>query len=110
MNDADRRVILREHGHEVTNRGKLRPELRELADAIASGAEPGSPPPEDEAEYDAGVTAADFGDLDDDSPAPAGEDEPAVPLPPERKPRAVKATAAPLRSRLLGGRKKPAAG
>ena len=88
--DADRRAILREHGHEVTNRGRLNPELRQLADDIASGAEPGSPPPE-EGEYDAGVTAADFGDLDDDTPPEDSDEEPAAPLPPERKPRVVKA-------------------
>jgi len=86
---ADVRAVLREHGHNPPERGRLNAEWMQLYRDITSGAEPGSP------DYDAGVTEADFPPEPESGPV-GGEQKP-------RRPRTTKAT---FRDRLGGARGK----
>lgn len=86
---ADVRAVLREHGEEPPERGKLSADWYAKYDAIKAGTAPADG-------YDAGVTEADF---------PADEDETAAPPGPEqkpRKPRRTRPAASGLRDRLAG--------
>lgn len=102
--DATLRAILREHGHNPPDRGKLSAADRDLARSYVN--EPADPPAGEQTpptapagDYDGGVTEADF----------PPEDEPPA-LPPERKPRRVRATRGPTLRERLGGKAKPAKG
>ena len=98
MDDAEARAILREHGHETTERGKLSKEDRALADSYrADGPGP---------DYDQNVSEADFAPEPDSVTVAA---EPPA-LPPERAPRRVRKATPTIRERIQGarGKKKPA--
>jgi|HubBroStandDraft_1064217.scaffolds.fasta_scaffold41821_3 hypothetical protein len=100
---AEKRVWLRDHGHDVPDKGKLPAEL--LAEYDAAHAEPLFDDPFDNgqgADYDQGVTEADF------------PSEPLGPPPPESKPRRVtppkRARADQLRARMWGPKAKTPGG
>jgi hypothetical protein len=91
---AEVRAVLREHGYEVPDRGRINAanmaRYRELVNTPGSDGEP--EPPMDLGEYDAGVTEADF--PPEEPPAPG----------PENKPRRVRASRKTgWRDRLAGG-------
>jgi len=77
--DTDARAILREHGYDPPIRGRLSQKWWTIVDEIRSGAEPGTPEPDQPADYDAGITEADF---PPDDPPPA-----------EQKPRRTRTSA-----------------
>jgi hypothetical protein len=88
---AEVRAVLREHGYEVSGRGRISAESLEIYESLISlpaDAEPGG-------EYDAGISAADFPDDDEPEPAPV----------PERKPRRVRQSRPSLADRLRSGGK-----
>lgn len=81
------RAVLREHGHDVPDRGRISMDLLDIYEGIVNtpdGADPG-------AEYDAGISAADFPPDDPDPEPPA-----------ERRPRRVRQTRPSLANRLRG--------
>jgi len=96
------RAVLRENGHDVPAHGRLSGEWIDAYEAIvaaADGDQPPDPGPGPEpGEYDAGVSAADFPDEDDEPPAPVAEQRP------RRPGRARGPSAKTLRARLSGGR------
>lgn len=100
-NPAEVRAVLREHGETVPARGTLG--AKHLARYAELTGQQAGPPGEDEGEYDAGVSAADF--------PPEGADDAAAPevgpaAAAERRPRRVKAKpAGGLLSSLKAGGK-----
>ena len=87
MDDDEARAILREHGEEPPQRGRLGPQWKARAGELRQG-----PPAADS--YDGGTSEADFVSTAAEPPA----DEPAIPA--ERKPRKVRAARPSLRDRL----------
>lgn len=81
---SDVRAVLREHGHQPPERGRLHQHWYDLYDQIASGAAG----PDGGGLYDAGVTAADFPEGEAESPAA------------ERRPRRPRTPRSGLRERL----------
>lgn len=98
MSDDDDRAILREHGEDPPQRGRLAPKWKTLADDYRQG-----PPAEGEDTYDGGVNPeTDFGpDVTEAAEPP--------PLPPERKPRKVRAPRKSLADRMRTGQGKAGA-
>lgn len=84
MDDAEARAILREHGEEPPIRGRLNDDWRSRAEAFRADAP--------EADYDGGVSDADFTDTTEAAEPPA--------LPAERKPRKVTKARTSLRDRF----------
>jgi len=105
--DADMRAVLREHGHEPSSRGRLSPRWVTEYEKITNGQAPADNDsgeswdgPDDEADIITGIIPDDIGGISDDA-------EPA-PVPPERRPRRVKAKpSGSITDRLLG--RKPGA-
>ena len=89
MDDAEARAILREHGEEVSARGKLSHADRELAESYRQD----GPGPD----YDAGVSEGDFETVADAPPEPVADGQVVAP---ERRPRRPAKTRTPLRDRL----------
>lgn len=77
------RAVLREHGHEVSSRGRISADDLDTYRGLVNGQAPGEPEPGEyePGEYDAGISAADF----PDDPSEPGQD--AAPPMVERAPR-----------------------
>lgn len=95
MEDDEARAILREHGEEPPQRGRLAPQWKTRAESLRADA-PAEP-------YDGGVTPEDFGTEDVSTAAPPPE------LPAERKPRRPTRERKSLRERVTAAKGKPGA-
>jgi hypothetical protein len=81
------RAVLREHGHDVPDRGRISMDLLDIYEGIVNTPDGGDPG----GEYDEGISAADF-PPDDPEPEPVAE----------RRPRRVRQSRPPLADRLRG--------